>query len=271
MIKLIKGKVGAVVVKKVIYYQDELNDDFANIDIKTKKLDDGYKYLHQNLFWRFIEFVLYRLIAQPLVFLFSKIVYHQKFINKKVLKAARKSGAFLYANHSHTLMDAFSPNLICVEKRSHIIAGPDTTSIPGIKNLVVMLGVIPIGYTVKHMRNLIDCIEYRIKQKRIITIFPEAHIWPYYTKIRPFVATSFKYPVEFNQPVFTMTNCYQKKRFGKRPKIISIVDGPFYPDKSLSKKEQTQQLRDICYETMKARAEKYSTYEYIKYVKQEKK
>lgn len=103
--------------------------------------------------------------------------------------------------------------------------------------------------------------------KSSVTIFPEAHIWPYYTKIRPFGAASFKYPVKLQVPVFCITHCYRKRKFGKRPRIVSFVDGPFYPDQSLPVGEATQKLRDQIYATMCERAEKYSDYAYADYIR----
>ena len=35
--------------KKVIYYHDELNDEFAGDDIKAKKIDGSYRYLRENV------------------------------------------------------------------------------------------------------------------------------------------------------------------------------------------------------------------------------
>ena len=81
--------------KRIIYYRDEKNDDFASTNINTKPLRENYIYVHKNIIWRAAAFVLYRIIAQPLVFAFVKIAYHQRFENKSVLKAAKNSGAYI--------------------------------------------------------------------------------------------------------------------------------------------------------------------------------
>lgn len=65
-------------------------------------------------------------------------------------------------------------------------------------------------------------------------------------------------------PVFCMTSTYQKRRFGKKPNLVIYVDGPFYPDASLSAKRQTALLHDTVYNTMKKRSEK-SNCQYIRY------
>lgn len=252
--------------KKIIYYSDELNDDFAHNNIKTKEIDKNFKYIHKNPFWKFSSFILYYVIAKPLVLLFTKVVFHQKTVNKKVLKKAKKNGAFIYYNHTNSLFDAFIPNYLCFFKRNYILTSPDATSIPFLKNIVQMLGAIPVASDISSMKNMYDCIKTRSNQKSIITIYPEAHIWPYYTGIRPFQATSFRYPVKLNKPVYSVTNCYQKRLFGKLPKVVTYIDGPFYPNEEYDTTKNTNYLRDIVYDSMLKHSSNYSTYEYYEYV-----
>lgn len=254
--------------KKVIYYRDALHDDFANNNIEAKPLREDFKYIHTNFLWRMVCFVLYRLIAQPLVFLFVKLVYGQRFANKAVLKQAKGSGAYVYANHTNGMLDAFVPNLLRYSGRGYIVVGPGATSIPGLTGIVQMLGAIPLGSTFAQCKQMRRCVQTRVKEKNLVTIYPEAHIWPYYTGIRPFPATSFGYPAYDGAPVFAMTNCYQKRRFGGFPKVVTYLDGPFYPDASLPMEARKKKLRDQCYEAMQARAKEYSTYAYVTYVKE---
>ena len=255
--------------QRVIYYKDELNDDFANNNIKTKPLGKKFKYIHTNLFFRMFEFTLYYVIASPLIFVLQKVVSHQKFIDKNKIRQVKKDGYFIYSNHTQHMNDAYIGPLSSWPKKSFVIANPDATSIKGIRNIIQALGVIPLGVTMSENKKMLNCIDTRINQKKAIMIYPEAHIWPYYTKIRPFPYQSFKYPVKFNKPIFVLTNCYQKRKLSKKPKIITYVDGPFYPDINLTDTEAAKQLRQIAYNTMCERTRLNSTYEYIKYIKQE--
>lgn len=47
----------------------------------------------------------------------------------------------------------------------------------------------------------------------------------------------------------------RKENLQKRPKMVTYVDGPFRPDKTLPVKNQKEQLRDLVYNTMVKRAE----------------
>ena len=52
-----------------------------------------------------------------------------------------------------------------------------------------------------------EAVDKRLAQKNCLVIYPEAHVWPYYTGIRKFPAgdKSFKYAVRNKLPIFTMT------------------------------------------------------------------
>ena len=118
------------------------------------------------------------------------------------------------------------------------------------------------------MKNFLEEIQTKIKNKNTITIYPEAHIWPYYTKIRPFKEVSFKYPIQMEKPAFCITNTYQRcGKNNQKIKIVSYIDGPFFAKNELNKKEKQRDLRNMVYETMQERS-KNSNVEYIKYEKQ---
>ena len=113
-------------------------------------------------------------------------------------------------------------------------------------------------------------IEDKIREGHPVVIYPEAHIWPWYTKIRPFPDTSFAYPVQLNAPVFCFVNTYRKRRFGKNPRMVTYIDGPFFADTSLSTREQKKKLRDTVYEHM-VELSRHSDVEVIKYIRKEEK
>lgn len=259
--------------KKVIYYYDEINNDFAGTKIEQKPIDNSFNYIRdKNIFWRLCSFVLYYIIAKPLIFLINKIWNGSTVKNRKVLKLInKKQGFFLYGNHTNILSDAFQPSLIKYTKRFYIIVNPDCTSIPGIQNIVMMLGAIPLASTMSSKINFLKCVKKRIADGHCVTIYPEAHIWPFYTKLRDFSPDTCHYPVKLNVPTFTMTTCYQKHRgilsFIKRPKTVSYIDGPFFPDSSLPPKEAALKLSEEMKTAMRERLDKYSNYNYIEYVK----
>ena len=120
--------------------------------------------------------------------------------NRKALRAL-PGGYFLYGNHTNTLADAFIPTLLAFPRRANIITSADTVSIPGVRNIVQMLGAIPLANTIEGTRQFLAAMHRRLERGQAVMIYPEAHIWPYYNGIRPFPDTSFAYPVREQLPV----------------------------------------------------------------------
>lgn len=242
---------------RTYYYSDILNDDFAENSIESKELSDKFIYNPKNIFYKIGAFIIYDLIAKPFTLIFDKIAYHQSYVNKKVIKKAKGQPCFFYGNHTLKAGDAFIPNHFRL-KKNFIIVNTDTFAIKGISTIVKMLGAIPVPNTIKSGRQYLLMMKELIKKGNSITIYPEAHIWPYYTEIRPFVEGSFAYPVDYNCPCFSFTNVYlkSKNKLRKKPIVKTYINGPFYPNNDLDRKERIVDLRNRVYESMVAESKK---------------
>lgn len=251
-----------------IYYSDELNDEFSGAEITPRKIDENYKYIHKNVIWNAVAFLLQNILSLPIKYLYAKIKLKIKYVGKEKYKPYKKQGYFIYGNHTQVFADTFITSNGNYPKRNYFIVNPENVSMKFLGNVVEMLGAIPIPDNKEAMKNFLDTIKLRIKKGNSITIFPEAHIWPYYTKIRPFKNVSFKYPVQLNVPAFCVTNTYQ--RYGKdrdRVRVVSYIDGPFFPDEECNTmKEKQQNLRDKVYNQMVERS-KMSNVEVVKYIR----
>ena len=255
--------------KEIYYYKDELVDDFATMeDIKVVNVDENYKFIHKNPIWNIASILTQNVLSMPIKYLYAKIKFNIKFVGREKLKKAKKRGYFIYANHTQIFADTFIPSLANYPKRNFFIVDPANISMPGLKLLVRLLGALPLPSNLKAYKNFLNAIKLTMENNPSITIYPEAHIWPYYTKIRNFKPVSFKYPVELNTDVFCLTNTYHKKKNG-RMQIISYIDGPFTINNNLTKKEAQQDLRDRVYNKMVERS-KNSDYEKIIYIKKTK-
>ena len=251
--------------KKIIYYENELEDEFSSAKINAITIDENYPYKHNKL-WDFCSFLIQNIISMPIKYFYVKWKFHIKLVGKEKFKVCKKTGYFIYANHTQEFADTFIPSLANYPKRNFFIVNPENVSMKGLKKLVPLLGAIPIPQNVKGFKNFLKVIDECIHKGRSITIYPEAHIWPYYTKIRPFKDTSFKYPVELDVPIFILTNTYYRNKKYEKANITTYIDGPFFPNKNVSKKDAQKELRNIAYEKM-LECSKKSTYEYIIYQK----
>lgn len=249
--------------QRTIYYQDELNDEFAGVEINTRTIDKNYNYSH-NFFQKILSVILYRFVSIPIAFIYLKLCYHHKIVNKKVLKKYKKENIYLFGNHTHNICDSLIPTFISHPKKAYVICHPDNVSMPYLGKITPYLGAIPLSSDISGSKNFNNHILKLSKQNKNIVIYPEAHIWPYYTKIRPFLSVSFKYPEKTNSVVFSFTNTYHKTKILKRKKIITYIDGPFFFDNNITKKERIEKMRNEVYEAMVNRS-KLNEVEYIKY------
>ncbi len=252
---------------KVIYYKDELNDDFAGNNIKTKDVPDNFVYIKKNPLWRVVAFLFYYVVACPLVTAYNFLFHGEVIKNRRVLKGYRKNGYYLYGNHTMIAADAFTPSRVAFPKKANVIVNPDAFSIPVVSAMVGMLGGVPIGTNLRGMKKFTAAMTKYSESKKVMMIYPEAHIWPYYTGIRPFKDVSFKYPAKDGRPVFCFTRIFKKRKFFRRPRVVVYIDGPFFPKDGATVKENQKYLRDCVYEAMKKRALK-NEIEYVKYVRQ---
>ena len=254
-------------MNKIIYYEDELNDEFSKSSIEPRIIDENYKYVHKNPLWNLCSFVLQNILSVPIKILYAKIKFRIKYIGKEKIKSYRNEGYFIYGNHTQPFADTFIPSIPMYPKRNFLIVNPVNISLKGTGTLVEMLGAMPIPSNKSAMKNFLEAIKQKTNKGYAITIYPEAHIWPYYTKIRPFKDVSFKYPIQLKKPAFCITNTYQSYgKNNKKIKIVSYIDGPFYPNKELTLKEQQKELRNKIYNCMDERS-KNSNIEHIKYIK----
>ena len=251
--------------QKIIYYTDEINDDFAGTHISRKPLPYDYEYFNKG-FWRTIRRgIFYYGLIRPFTFAYNKIIKRVMYVGKEKFKGYKNGGAFIYGNHTSMIIDAFNPSYLAFPRPADVIVNADATSINGIGWLIKTIGGMPIPEGFHAMARFNAAVGEAIEKKHWVAIYPEAHIWNYYTKIRPFPSVSFSYPVKCGVPVFSYTMVYKKRKRSRYPKRVVYIDGPFFADNALPRKEAVDKLRNEVYTAMCERA-KLSDCEFIKYV-----
>lgn len=254
-------------MKEKIQYYESFSEDVVENRGQDFPLPEDYVWLENGLLSRLYSGILYG-IAWGIGAFYCRFRLHAFIKNRRVLRAWNKKGYFLYANHTQPVGDVFLPVFVNPTKRIYTIVSPANLGLPVIGRFLPRLGALPIPSNLRQMKQFLQAVNQRVQEGNSVVVYPEAHVWPYYTKIRPFPATSFRFPVENQTPVFAMTTTYQKRRWGKKPKLTVYVDGPFWPDGTLAKKEQQKELRDEIFACMERRSQS-STYEYIHYQKKE--
>lgn len=256
--------------ERIFYYENE-EDDPIKTDEQEKKVEvglpAGYEFIPKNPFVKLYSAILFRIFW---IFgqWYERGYWQAKFYGREKLKQAKGKGYLIYANHTNPFHDVFGPG-IAADRRIFTIISPVNLKIPGIGKFLPMIGGLPLGKTKAEKQAFNDAVDKRLKQKKVLVIYPEAHVWPYATKIRKFPAgdKSFKYATRNNLPIFTMTTTYHKrkdKKHGDLPRMDIYLDGPFYPDSQKSEEENRAKLAKEAYESMQ-KMSKHSTYEYFKY------
>lgn len=254
------------IIPNTIVFSDPLHDEFSTMEIHSDPILEDYKYIRDNGFFGKIKrFILFRVIAKPIAWFYLHSKFHHEIVGKWKLKRYKKQAIFIYGNHTQIIGDALMPAFILSPRYINVIVHPNNINIPGIGKFVPLLGGLPLPGSSGAKEHFTDAIKKRVSQHQPIVIYPEAHIWPYYTGIRPFVSDSFTYPVYYGAPTFCFTNTYHQRKNGK-VRIRTYIDGPFFPDYESSPKEAKELLRNEVYNTMCDRAS-LSTFERIKYIK----
>ncbi len=239
---------------RTVYYTDELSDEFSSAVITPRKIDGTYKYRRdKNILGKLTSFFLYRALAMPTAYIYLKLKFRHKIVGREKLRGI--GGAFIYGNHTQAVADALIPTFISRPRSAYVIVHPNNVSMPVLGRLTPYMGALPLPDDLRAAHNFNKTVRERIAEEKRVFIYPEAHIWPYFTGIRRFKSDSFSYPVKLGVPVFCFTNTYQKRGKKSKVKMITYIDGPFYPDESLNGFECQEELRGRVFECMKARSE----------------
>lgn len=254
---------------KTVRYTDPLHDDFAGNSIRTKPVTKGFRFAPDSRLWRVRSALVYYLIALPIVWVVSKVYLGVRFKNRRALrKLPRGQGFFLYGNHTRAL-DAFVPPLAAFPRKAYTVANSDVVSIPGLRRLVQLLGALPLPTELGAMPEFMAAMARRFREKSCIAIYPEAHIWPFYTGIRPFQSASFRYPVRAGAPVIAMVTTYRRRRglfrLCRRPGMTVTLSDPMTADPSLSLRAAAEDLRARAYAFMLHVSQTEENVEYIRY------
>ena len=256
--------------ERVFYYESEEDDPIKTDEQEAKVevgLPEGYEFIPKNPFVKLYSAVLFR--AFKLFGQYYERGYWQvKIHGRKKKKKAKGKGYVMYANHTNPFHDVFGP-AIAADRRIFTIISPVNLKIPGIGKTLPYIGGLPLGKTKEEKQAFNDAVDKRLAQKNCLVIYPEAHVWPYATKIRKFPAgdKSFKYAARNDLPIFTMTTTYHKRKDKKRgdlPRMDIYIDGPFWPDSAKSEDENRAELAKKAYDSM-VKYSKKNSYEYFQY------
>ncbi|MBO4780851.1 MAG: hypothetical protein J5522_00505 [Lachnospiraceae bacterium] len=116
--------------RQIIYYTDELHDEFSTFTTTPPRIDGSYDYERKSFFKKLLAFITYRIIMYPIVVVYGRLVFRQKIVGKDKLKPFKKQGFFLYGNHTQPLGDALLQTRLTFPRRTYIIVHPNNLNVP---------------------------------------------------------------------------------------------------------------------------------------------
>ena len=193
---------------------------------------------------------LFRMLAIPLLFIIDRAFWGLKIKGVRNLKLLKRRGAITVANHVHS-MDATFVSLGTFPRNMNFSSIKGNFEIPLVRWIVRILGGFPIPETTAGLMRFTKDIGRALQKGRLIHFYPEAALWPYHKKLRPFKNGAFRYAVQFDVPVLPSVIVFKERKLRKPAARLIILEPIEPPDKSLgSIKKRTDYLRDITYKSM---------------------
>ncbi len=215
-------------------------------------IKDNYKYIITNPFFKIIS----NIIAIPIgiiLIIINKIIYGYKIENKENL--IKNSGFVSVSNHLHP-MDCTMIGLIYYPKRVYYPTIKRNFQIPLVRHLIRLLYAMPIPTKENQKRDFYKQINNALLKRKIVHMYPEGSMWPYYEEVRNFKYGAFKMAVDANvsiQPIrFLLTNPQGIYKLYKKNKCFhAIILKPIYPNETLPYEERIADLKERTFASIK--------------------
>lgn len=245
-----------------VYTSD--SQDFVQSHDQHFRLPDDWVWYHGNSLRHRLAYQLTFLVADLVSRAYLRFWLHARIIGKGKLRTCGRHPYFVYANHTQPFGDITLTVRMNWPHRTSAVVATANMGIPVIGRILHHFDFLAVPKTDPQRRDYKKAMTQLVHDGVSFQIYPEAHVWPYDTRIRPFTDTSMRYPVRFHTPSFTATTTYQHARFGSRPKATVYIDGPFFPRVRGSEEECKHDLWEQIRAAMIERS-KASTYDYYSY------
>lgn len=228
-----------------VRYYSSFDEDFEQTADQDCRIPQNYKWVYNSPADR----LAYKILI-PVFRLFSKLYlngwHHVRVMNPEVLPQDGSTG-ILYLNHSQPVMDPFLPGVILKPPKFRSICSPSNLGIPVLGRLLPLLGAVPVASSLREMRQMKEALHQAVNRNEWIVIYPEKHVWPWCTFLRPFDDTSFQFCLDYDKPAWCGVLC-PKEQSGRRPVFEVWLAGPFHAESGLPRRKARRQL----YEQVKA-------------------
>lgn len=228
-------------------------EDFKRAAVAKQKEQKRYrKLLVQSWVKRAASWVVYYMIALPVLTIYLRVFRGVKIKNRKNIKAI-KGGAVMVSNHVHTL-DSVMSAITVFPKKPVFTSIKSNFDLPVAGRLVNILGSTPVPETPSEMKVFFYELSKQVRKGRIVHFFPEGELIKGDRKLRDFKRGAFMLAEETKSPILPVGISFHDKQsvfplFGK-DRIVINVGKPIYPDAFKLKRESIEHLSDESYDSM---------------------
>jgi len=234
---------------------DEDAEVIKNWEPLRFKLNDNYKYVSKNIIFNTLSNILCFIVALILT-LVNKIFFGYKVINKNHIP--KDTGFVSISNHIHIIDCGFIGTTL-YPRRIYFPTRAESFKIPLVRHIIKILYAVPIPKEDKYKKKFYKQINEVLQKGKIVHMYPEGSLWPYYDKIRDFKFGAFKIAVEANVPILPIRFKYKKVWYKRKPAIICEILEPLYPNNKLEKDERIRDLRERALNEMRKEHESTNT------------
>lgn len=241
--------------------------DFVDSPDQRFRIGDDWTWYHGDGLLHRIGYYLVLAVFWLVSFVYAHAVLHIRIIGTKKLRAARHQGYFMYANHTQPFGDICITVLENWPHRITAIMAQANFGIPVLGPILHHYDFLAVPKTDAQRAGYKKAMTTLVAKDHVACqVYPEAHVWPWATRIRPFTPTSMRYPVRYGVASFTSTTTYQSRGKGKTPRAVVYIDGPFYPRVEGDEETKKKDLHEQIYGTL-VRRSRLSTVRWVDYEK----
>lgn len=235
-------------MKEIEYEELDLKGDeqvFHMWEPLKFEIKDDYKYIIDNKILNCFSDLLF-IIITPILWILNRVLFGFDVEGVDNLRKV-SGGKVTISNHVHP-MDCTMNGLINFPERTYFPTLATNFKIPFIRHLIRILYAVPIPKKQAQKEKFFEQINKALLDGKTIHMYPEAALWPYYEKVRPFKKGAFKMAVEANCPIVPILYKFEEPdgifALYKRKKCIHAkVLEPVYPNLDLSKNEIAEDLQ----------------------------
>lgn len=256
------------IAKKIEEYEEkgwfdvDVNDDPPTRQLKVGEVDYKYQKLSTRFNSKIANFVAKKY--------FDGLIKKKQLIIKEVkgienYRKIKNVGAIITCNHfnpfdNYAVYKAIEKELK-KERLYKVIREGNYTNFPGLYGYFFKnCNTLPLSSNFDVLKEFLSGVEYHLKKKRKILIYPEQAMWLNYKKPRPLKPGAFNFAVSNNVPVLPMFITMEDSEYldgdGYHVQAYTVhIMPPVSQDPDLSKQENIKMMCDKVYQLMKDKYE----------------